>query len=1172
MKKRMLWKDIIKCFSKSKGRFISIFMLMMLGSFALVGLKVTSPNIQKTGIHYFKNHNLSDLTVIGSLGIDKENKQAIEKLSGTKQIEFSYFKDVQIKNKEDGIRIFSTTDKISTYDLVSGKNPSSDNEIVLSNTYKDSYKLGDVIQVEEKSPIDSMEMLKKHKFTVVGFAKSPEYLSWLNMGQSTAGTGELKGYGFVNSANFNDDFFTIARITFNDTKEVNPFSDKYTNLIQEHKNELKAILKGQPELRLQTLKEEFQSKIDEGKEKLTNAKAEFSDKENQLANASSKIKEAKDTIENSERKLQEANEKLKSGEDELNQKRNQLQSAKNQLDNANKKLLETKTQLDSAKQELVNAHTKIDNASVTLSSKEQELMKAKNLLVEKKQQLEVSQKEFEAKKNEYLSSCEMFSQKKSEYENALSELNSSKDILPTEVYEQKSAELAKSKIILDETENQLSEAKTKLDTSQSQLTEFSSELSQKENELGMKEAELNKAKKELKAQTDLLSQKETEYNNGTLKYQAGKSEYEAKEKLYLDNLEKWNVASIALKDKKKEYQDGISKLSNAKEELRSKETEYQSKLEEFNQKRPNIEREIADKEKELSNAQDTLNNLDLPTYDVNTRRETIGSEGYKIYSSLSRIVNSLANIFPIFLYFIASLVTLTTMTRFVDEERVNSGTLKALGYSDNDVVKKFTVYGLIAGVSGTLVGTILGHILIPNIVYGAYGKSFDVPKIELYFYPKISLIAMLLALVSTVLPAYFVARKELKDKPSALLLPKAPAKGEKILLERIPFVWNRLSFTHKVTARNIFRYKKRMLMTIFGVCGAVSLIFAGLSVQHSISGINERQFGEIIKYDMIVVKDTAHNDENGELDKQLSSNEIKQQMPIHYETLSKVAGKNKDKQEIKLIVTRNPENLDEYISLYNRRTDEKLQTNNNGAVISERLANVLGVKVGDTITVDDANNKPHKVKIANIAEMYMGHFMFMTDSYYEKNFDKSFKTNAVLVDLKDGSIKNTEKEASEFMEINSVKSVVQNLSLEKQVDTIVHSLNKIMSVLIIVAVLLGIVILYNLTNINILERIRELSTIKVLGFYDNEVTMYIYRETILLSLIGILAGFGVGSILHSYILDVVPPTEIMFNPSLGIMAFIIPSVLIAGITVVLGYIMFRSLKKLDMLSALKSVE
>lgn len=1193
MKKKKLWKDIKKCFSNSKGRFISIFSLMMLGSFALVGLKVTGPNIRETGTHYFKDQNLSDITVIGDYGIDEENQKAMNQLSGTEKIEYGYLKDVEIKGSTEGLRLFSSPETISNYNLSDGRNARKDNEIVLSDTYANQYKIGDTIQFIEKETITGEKVLKRHSFSVVGFAKSPEFLSSINMGQSTSGSGELKGYGFVNDTVFDADYYMLARITFKDTKELNPYSDKYTDIIQKHKNELDKLVKDQPGLRLKKIKQEYQRQIDDGQSQIDKAKQKLSDTKEQLANAGEQIEKAKTKIHASDTQLEKAQKQLASGQTQLNKKWTQLQSAKQALESAKVTLQETETQLNTAHQAIIKGRESIKAADSEISVKETELVRSIKTIAASEKKLEEKTAEFHKKQQEYNSAYTAFSQKKHECESALSSCRQMIDSLTGQLANPYISDEEKEKInqkltaakeelkklkaaetTLDKKEKELNDAKQELDNSKLELERADEKLNTARQELSENETQLIQAKQAISKKKQLLKQKEAQYNSGYLKYQEGISSYNQSLNKYYNGLSAWKDSFQTLSSKQTEYKKGLQKLETVKQELAEKENEYKSGLEKFNEKKDGAENQINKNEEKLADAKESMNNLTLPVYSLNTRREVPGSEGYRIYDTISVIIDSLANVFPIFLYLVAALVTLTTMTRFVDEERMNSGTLKALGYTDADVMKKFTVYGLISGLSGTFAGIFLGHILVPLIVYNAYGQNFDIPSIELHFYPKAAMTALFLAVVSAVVPACMAAYRELKEKPSVLLLPKPPAKGSNIFLEHIKTVWNKMSFTHKVTARNIFRYKKRMLMTIFGVCGAVTLLFAGFSVQNSISGINDKQFGEIIKYDLIVAQNQNLTEEKQKkIDSLLDSESVKQQLPVYYESISKVAGKNHDKQEIKLIVTDNESKFDEYICLKHRKSQTTIDLQrSDGAVISERLAKLLNVDIGDSFTISSANDQEHTVKVTDITEMYTGHFMFMNHTYYEKSFSKKYKPNANLVILNHHSTENARVQAEKFMGSDSVKGVVQNITLTNQIDTIVRSLNKVMTVLIIVAVLLAVVILYNLTNINIAERIRELSTIKVLGFYDKEVTMYIYRETIILSLFGILAGFGLGDGLYRYILAVVPPDEVMFNPVLGAKAFVIPVLLIAVITVILGCIMNRKLKKLDMLSALKSME
>lgn len=579
---------------------------------------------------------------------------------------------------------------------------------------------------------------------------------------------------------------------------------------------------------------------------------------------------------------------------------------------------------------------------------------------------------------------------------------------------------------------------------------------------------------------------------------------------------------------------------------------------------------IEAKQKELEESQAMVDNLPAPSYQFYSRREIPGSEGY-----VTHIIHDVSNIFPVALYFMAALVTFVTMGRFVEEERGKAGIFNALGYSNSRIIHKFVIYGLITSITGTTAGVITGHTLLPILIHNTYKSDLQLPAFELHFYLGLTLVAFLLGLLSAVLPAFAVAKKELWEKPSQLLLPKPPRAGAKIVLERITPLWKRLSFTEKVTMRNIFRYKQRMFMTLFGVAGSIALLFAGLGIRSSVSNLNQQQFEDIIHYDMIVAKQPNTSSAlDEELTKLLDSKDVKEYLNVHFETLQKIAGSNKDTQEISTLVfnDRDDKLVDSYVSLHDRERNKTLKLSNDGAIISEKMAKLLNLKVGDTITVQNSQDESVKIKIAGITEMYMGHFLFMNASYYQKAFGTPSVNNANLVTLAEPTKQNVENMAAKFINLPNVYGVVQNNNLKLQISTMVNSLTQVIGILITVSILLAVVVLHNLTNINVSERIHELSTVKVLGFYNNEVSLYIYRETIYLSIIGIFVGFGLGQALHHYMVSIIPPDRIMFDPSLGLATYLLPAVLIGIILIILGFVVNKRLAKLNMLEALSSVE
>ena len=604
----------------------------------------------------------------------------------------------------------------------------------------------------------------------------------------------------------------------------------------------------------------------------------------------------------------------------------------------------------------------------------------------------------------------------------------------------------------------------------------------------------------------------------------------------------------------------------AKEQVASQEKLHQAQ-EQLDQKKKDWtagETELAKKEEELKKAQRERDQLEIPTYHVYDRKTMPGGQGYLMYSNASSSISAVGNIFPVVLYLVAAMVTFTTMTRFVDEERTNAGIFKALGYRTKDIILKFVLYGFFAGTIGTLLGTLLGHYFLSGIISNIITQGMVIGESREYFYGDMTLIALGLSFVASVLPAYWVSRKELKEEANLLLLPKPPVSGSKIFLERLQFIWKRLSFTHKVTARNLFRYKQRMLMTIFGVAGSVALLFAGLGIQSSVGGVSKRQFQEILSYELIVAKKpNASSQESKELTNRKS--DIKDYRPIYSNVIEASLKGGRDKQTITMMVT-DRAGFSPFVSLRSLKQGEPLSLKK-GVIISSKLAQLARVTVGDRLTLDD-----HTFKVAGITENYVGHFVYMDQASYQKIYGKRTSANSYLVQLKNPSTRQVQAVSRDMMALAAVKAVSQNASMISLFHSVAKSLDTTMMILVVVSILLAIVILYNLTNINVAERIRELSTIKVLGFHNKEVTLYIYRETILLSIIGILMGLVGGYYLHQFLIAMIAPDAILFYPKVGLSVFLFPVGGMLLLLILLGIYVDHYLRKVDMLEALKSVD
>ena len=601
-----------------------------------------------------------------------------------------------------------------------------------------------------------------------------------------------------------------------------------------------------------------------------------------------------------------------------------------------------------------------------------------------------------------------------------------------------------------------------------------------------------------------------------------------------------------------------------KSQVSSQIEEAKEQLKQEKEKLSHAESDFASEKAKWQTSQDEVNALAEPTYHVYNQKSSPTGQGYLMYSNSAMSIRAVGNIFPVVLYAVAAMVTFTTMTRFVDEERTNAGIFKALGYHSKDIIAKFVIYGLVAGTLGTLLGILIGHYVLAPTISHIITERMIVGESQQYFYWTYSCLALGLSLIASVLPAYLVSRRELHEEAAQLLLPKPPVKGSKILLERITFIWSHLSFTQKVTARNIFRYKQRMLMTIFGVAGSVALLFAGLGIQSSVVGVADRQFKDLQQYQMVLsVNSRASDSDKAKLEEKLKSDEVENYRLISSKQIEEDYAGKAGVQTVTMMVT-DQDDLAPFVLL--EKNGEKLGLSN-GVVLTEKLAQLAGVSVGDNFTIDGKT-----FKVGAITEHYVGHFVYMNQATYQEIYGQAPKMNTYLVQLKDKSEVNTERVAGEFMDQAAVSGLVQNASTIQLFESFANSLNHTMAILVLVSVLLAIVILYNLTNINVAERIRELSTIKVLGFHNKEVTLYIYRETIILSLIGMIVGLVSGFYLHQFLIQMIAPGTFRFQPKVGWEVYLIPVLAVSVILTILGFFVNHYLRKVDMLEALKSVE
>ena len=615
---------------------------------------------------------------------------------------------------------------------------------------------------------------------------------------------------------------------------------------------------------------------------------------------------------------------------------------------------------------------------------------------------------------------------------------------------------------------------------------------------------------------------------------------------------------------KEEITSARSEIESARNEIAANEEtidaayqEYLAGVEELNTQKQRLEEEIAD-------AKSALNEIEKPEWYLLDRSD---NNGYiSIWDDAAK-VDAIAGIFPIFFIVVVALMCFNTMNRMVEEERGEIGTLSSLGYGSFSIINGYLFYIFFATVIGVTVGLLVGYTLIPNVIYSIYNANYILPKLEINMklLPFFIMILITLGLMSMI--AIISCLKELKNVPATILRPASPKAGKKVFLEHIKFIWKRLSFTGKVTARNMFRYKKRIIMTVLGVVGSTALLLTGFGLRDSISGLADLQYGKINHYDALLVFQNSYQSLDSNILNELESTNITEYKPI-YQASFTFEAKNLS-HDVYLIVLSNPEEIDKFIT-FNSKVNEEFNFPSDGVIISEKMASLLDVKIGDFIKIRNSNNELVVLPVSEIVENYTMHYVYMNEETYEKYFETDLEYNMIMANLDDEA--NHDELANSWMGTGLISTINFTEDNIEVFDNMVGGLNLIVLLIIGASCALAFIVLYNLTTINIAERIREISTLKVLGFYDKEVSSYVYRETLFLTIFGIILGLVAGIFLHMYVINVAETDNILFLHNILWPSYIYSFLIIIFFTIIVQIITNRRLKKIDMVESLKSVE
>lgn len=815
--------------------------------------------------------------------------------------------------------------------------------------------------------------------------------------------------------------------------------------------------------------------------------------------------------------IDEANEKLEEAEQKLNDEK---QNAQEKIENAEKELQDGKDKIKIATETL--------NKSKKQS--EEEFEKYEEKIKNAKETIKQNENEFTEKEKQANSKIQELSQNKEQLQTGLNTLTSTISNLQAQYNE-----------ILKklEDENLTQAEKTILEKNKEQL----------ENNLKTLETQKSEIQTNIETIEGTIVTIENSIKLGKQELVDYKNEIEEQEKQLIqtknETASKFEKAQKEINDNNKTLAESESKLEDAKKEYNTK---------------------IAEAESELINARDEISKIEKAKWYVLDRESNIG------YNSLIQDAQSMENlgkVFPIVFFVIATLISLTSMTRMVEEQRVQIGTLKALGYNKIQIASKYLIYSSLACLVGGIIGMCIGFKLLPDIVWMMYSMMYTMPNIVISFNWYYAILGLGLAFICIVGATFLTTVGSLRSTPAELMRPKAPKPGKRILLEKIPFIWNKLNFSQKVTIRNIFRYKKRVLMTIIGIAGSTALILTGFGVKDSVTAIMPNQFEKIFNYDIqISLKSDLKEEELNNFVSYLSEKEkINNVVEAYATTATLVNGKNEE--NVQVIVPKD-EKIKDIIKIKDIKTEEEIELSKEKIAITDKVAQLLNLKKGDTVTFRDTNNKEIQLEIADVVENYVYHYVYMSKELYEKIYEK-YETNLIYLqsNANEEEQKNLSKELLERSEVNSVTQISSMISM---IDDMMSCLNYVVVILIVSAGLLAFVVLYNLANVNISERIRELATIKVLGFYDNEVYKYVARETIILTIIGIILGLIGGYCLNYFIMGTCEINILRFTKDIHFISYVYSVLLTVLFTLIVNVVTYFALKKIDMIESLKSIE
>lgn len=1212
------WTDFIRAIIKSKGRYISLIFIVALGTAFFTGVRSAEPDMIASADKYYDETSLMDVRILGTLGLTEDDLAAISDTNGILHAEGGRSTEVLAVAEDDQlvVNVMSHSDTLNQMTVKQGRMPETAEECFLDAGIMSAggYEIGDTIVLTNEDG-EVPDDLTGDSYTIVGSGTWSWYLSWTR-GSASIGDGSLDGFMVVSEEAFDMDYYTVIYATVQDVKNLNSFSDAYEEAVDLVTERIEEIAGDRCSIRYSQIYEDAQQVINDAKQEIADGEQELLDAEQTLKDAEAEYAEGMQDYQDGKVAYEDGLLAYQRGKDKLEQAKKDLEAGKSEYQSGLAAFNDAKKTLEESKQELNSKKQELEEKSAEVAAAEAEYAEAKALVDEAQALLNSKEQELAAAEAEYEASRATYDEKKAELDAAkvalddgwqqvndgeaqinslMSQLEQLGDAFGTdnELYQALYAELESTKAQLEQERAGLVEKQAQYDAAAAEMEAARVKLNSAAGTLDENRAALEEAKAELEPNLKQLEQVRRQLDSANAQLAEGKAAIADAQQQIADGEKTLNSKAQELADAKKsiqegerEYNEGIkelqdsqNRLNNSRAELQQAEkdladarqeisdgwTEYAEEAEKANQRLEEARQEVADGEEELAK-------LEEGQWYVLGRDSIQTSVEYGLDAER---VGAIGDVLPVIFFLVAALVSLTTMTRMVEEERTLIGTMKALGYGKFSIAAKYILYAFSATLIGGILGVIIGSKFLPYVIMVAYGMLYsNVQYTLLPLHWELSFTAIGLAMLCTVGAAFLACYKEMLSTPAALMRPPVPKQGKRVFLEYFPGIWKRLNFSMKATVRNLVRYKKRFFMTVFGIGGCMAILLACFGLRDSISVIAKKQYTDIWTYSAFCGID---DDFSVEEQKELLDTVLQEQTGVvsgmYGRKISVDVSSDLADKTIYLYVVESADGMQTYLNMHDRETQKPLALTDEGVILTEKLANTLGVGPGDTFSLHVSSSEKKDVTVLALTENYTSHCVYMTAGLYETVYEEAPKFNILFLEFtEDLKYAQQQELASYLIGHDTVTSVTLVADQLDSLNDMVGSLNMVVWVLIIAAGLLAFVVLFNLNNINISERRRELATLKVLGFFDNEVAMYVYRENIILTILGILAGLFLGAWLHQYLVATIEVDLIMFGRAIEPLSYLWSILLTALFAVLVNITMYYKLQEIDMIESLKSVE